>query len=1051
MANYKYITPENLKHYDTSKNYLSKTEAQSTYVKKETGKGLTTNDFTTTEKNKLGGIASGAQVNKLEAVKVNGTALTITDKTVNVDLTPYETIEGAKGKYLPKDGHVTLTDSQKEEVRGATFTPKVASDGTLSWTNDKSLANPASVNIKGPTGPTGATGKGVKSTSISYQAGSSATEAPTGTWSDKVVATSTSQFLWTRVILTFTDNSATTFYSVSAHGAVGAKGDKGNTGDTGATFTPTVASDGTLSWTNDKGKTNPTSVNIKGPKGDTGTAAGFGTPTASVDANVGTPSVTVTTSGNNTAKVFNFVFKNLKGATGATGVGISSVSVSYQVHSSGTEAPTGTWATSVPATSVGQYLWTKMVMTLTNNSTTTYYSVSRNGLTGAKGDKGEKGDQGIQGPAGTAAGFGTPTATVDGNVGTPSVTVAASGPNTAKVFAFTFKNLKGATGAKGDTGATGPKGDKGDTGPTGPKGATGATGSPANVVSLTNQNLNDYNYSKAGWYYAGGGNSVTNKPSGCDAFFLEVVRSADGWTTQILYPSSALTNTIWMRVYNGTAWQAWTEKGKTGATGPQGAKGDTGPTGPTGATGNGIKSSAVTYQVASSGTTAPTGTWNAAVPSTTAGQYLWTRLVITFTNNSTQTLYSVSCHGATGPQGAKGATGEKGATGPQGAKGDTGPQGAKGDTGATGNGIKSAATTYQVASSGTTVPTGTWNTSVPSTTAGQYLWTRTIFTFTNNSTHTAYAVAYHGDTGAKGDKGATGEKGATGATGPQGTKGDTGATGNGIKSIAVTYQVSSSATTAPTGTWATSVPSVGAGQYLWTKFIITMTNNSTSTAYSVARSGTNGTNGTNGKDGAAAGFGTPTASVDANVGTPSVTITTSGANTAKVFNFAFKNLKGTTGATGAAAGFGTPTASVDANVGTPSVTVTASGNNTAKVFNFAFKNLKGQKGDTGATGPKGADGVYKGVTKNTMTASNTSVTLTPNQVYFFPTMATLSIALGTATSMYDEYHFFFTSGSTKTNLTIPSSVKLPDGFEIEANKTYEISIANNLLVCLGWS
>lgn len=72
---------------------LTKTEAASTYatqatvnnkVDKEAGKGLSTNDYTTTEKNKLAGIAAGAQVNVIESVKVNGVALPVSEKAVDV-------------------------------------------------------------------------------------------------------------------------------------------------------------------------------------------------------------------------------------------------------------------------------------------------------------------------------------------------------------------------------------------------------------------------------------------------------------------------------------------------------------------------------------------------------------------------------------------------------------------------------------------------------------------------------------------------------------------------------------------------------------------------------------------------------------------------------------------------------------------------------------------------------------------------------------------------------------------------------------------------------
>ena len=59
------------------------------FVAQEAGKGLSTNDYTTTEKEKLGGVAEGAQVNVIEKVQVNGSDLTVTEKGVNIDLSAY--------------------------------------------------------------------------------------------------------------------------------------------------------------------------------------------------------------------------------------------------------------------------------------------------------------------------------------------------------------------------------------------------------------------------------------------------------------------------------------------------------------------------------------------------------------------------------------------------------------------------------------------------------------------------------------------------------------------------------------------------------------------------------------------------------------------------------------------------------------------------------------------------------------------------------------------------------------------------------------------------
>lgn len=138
--------------------------------------------------------------------------------------------------------------------------------------------------------------------------------------------------------------------------------------------------------------------------------------------------------------------------------------------------------------------------------------------------------------------------------------------------------------------------------------------------------------------------------------------------------------------------------------------------------------------------------------------------------------------------------------------------------------VKNTSITYQVGNSGTTKPTGSWVAYVPSVGKGQYLWTKTVVNYSDGKSTEAYSVSYQGINGQNG----------TSVT---------------VSGNSVTYQVGTSGTTTPTGTWVADVPSVPNGQYLWTKTVVNYSDGKSTTSYSVSYKGTNGTNGINGTNG----------------------------------------------------------------------------------------------------------------------------------------------------------------------------------------------------------
>lgn len=187
------------------------------------------------------------------------------------------------------------------------------------------------------------------------------------------------------------------------------------------------------------------------------------------------------------------------------------------------------------------------------------------------------------------------------------------------------------------------------------------------------------------------------------------------------------TSTVYIGVYTGTSSSAPTDK--TSYTWSKYVGSD----GKNGVDGNGINS--ITYYYAT--TTTQSAPDASKITSTTiptlssTNKYLWQKEVIDFTDSSVSDKTTVVLVAAFGDTGAKGDTGADG----------------------TSVSISSTSVTYQASSSGTTTPAGNWLTSVPSVNNGQYLWTRTIVTYSTGKSTTAYSVAYKGTNGKDGTRG----------------------------------------------------------------------------------------------------------------------------------------------------------------------------------------------------------------------------------------------------------------------------------------------------------
>lgn len=456
------------------------------------------------------------------------------------------------------------------------------------------------------------------------------------------------------------------------------------------------------------------------------------------------------------------------------------------------------------------------------------------GPRGLQGLQGTKGDQGLQGPKGQDS--YTHIAYANNSTGTSGFSVSDSAnklyigmyvdslpsdSTNPSDYLWTLikgdKGDKGAPGEQGPRGLQGLQGTKGDTGIQGPKGtdgessythiayatnATGSTGfSTTNSVDKTyigmyvdnlendSNNPSDYSWTKIKG--EDGSQGIPGK-AGADGktpyFHIAYANSSDGSTG---FSTTDSVNKLYIGQYTDYTKEDSTTYSKYTWTK---IKGEDGRDGVAGKDGVGISNTAITYAQSTNGTTAPSTGYTTTVPTLTKGNYLWTKTVWTYTDKTTETGYSVAYIAKDGNDGSNGIAGKDGV------------------------GIKTTTITYAKSTSGTVKPTTGYTATIPVVANGQYLWTKTTWTYTDNTTEDGYSVAKMGETGAKG------------ATGPQGIPGKAGSDGR-TPYLHIAYANNSTGTSGFSNT--DSVNKLYIGQY--TDYISTSSDNPSSYTWTLIK------------------------------------------------------------------------------------------------------------------------------------------------------------------------------------------------------------------------